>query len=155
MTCFSSGGGGGGLMSSFTPCSPFCPGVTGIPELECCSCHSLFHPVCVGIPQSRNRENNLVFMAFEIANLFIISFIIYISFPFYFISFLLHFTFNFFFISFSHHFLFLIISIFFIFTNRFNSIINTTQYCTLKKSGYRLYSNCLPLLIGAYTTDQI
>jgi len=40
-------------MSNFTPCSPFCPGVTGIPELECASCHSLFHPKCVGIPASR------------------------------------------------------------------------------------------------------
>jgi len=37
-------------MFSFTPCSPFCPGVTGIPELECTQCHSLFHPKCVGIP---------------------------------------------------------------------------------------------------------
>ena len=26
-------------------------GVTGIPELECTQCHSLFHPKCVGIPQ--------------------------------------------------------------------------------------------------------
>jgi len=38
-------------MFSFTPCSPFCPGVTGIPELECTQCHSLFHPKCVNIPQ--------------------------------------------------------------------------------------------------------
>jgi len=37
-------------MFSFTPCSPFCPGVTGIPELECTQCHSLFHPKCVNIP---------------------------------------------------------------------------------------------------------
>lgn len=37
-------------VSNFTPCSPFCPGVTGIPELECGQCHSLFHPKCVGIP---------------------------------------------------------------------------------------------------------
>jgi len=35
----------------FTPCSPFCPGVTGIPELECTTCHSLFHPKCVNIEQ--------------------------------------------------------------------------------------------------------
>jgi len=37
-------------MFQFTPCSPFCPGVTGIPELECTQCHSLFHPKCVSIP---------------------------------------------------------------------------------------------------------
>jgi len=37
--------------STFSPCSPFCPGVTGIPELECTQCHSLFHPKCVSIPQ--------------------------------------------------------------------------------------------------------
>jgi len=37
----------------FAPCSPFCPGVTGIPELECQVCHSLFHPKCVGIPPSQ------------------------------------------------------------------------------------------------------
>ena len=37
----------------FTPCSPYCPGVTGIPELECSKCHSLFHPKCVGIAQAR------------------------------------------------------------------------------------------------------
>jgi len=43
-------------VSNFSPCSPFCPGVTGIPELECSSCHSLFHPVCVGIPQSRIHQ---------------------------------------------------------------------------------------------------
>ena len=43
----------GPSVSNFSPCSPFCPGVTGIPELECSSCHSLFHPVCVGIPQNR------------------------------------------------------------------------------------------------------
>jgi len=35
---------------NFAPCSPFCPGVTGIPELECTQCHSLFHPKCVSIP---------------------------------------------------------------------------------------------------------
>ena len=46
--CFS-----GPSATTFTPCSPFCPGVTGIPELECSSCHSLFHPVCVGIPSNR------------------------------------------------------------------------------------------------------
>ena len=38
-------------LSAFTPCSPFCPGVSGIPELECTHCHSLFHPKCVSIPQ--------------------------------------------------------------------------------------------------------
>jgi len=38
-------------VSTFSPCSPFCPGVTGIPELECTQCHSLFHPKCVSIPQ--------------------------------------------------------------------------------------------------------
>jgi len=38
-------------VSNFAPCSPFCPGVTGIPELECTLCHSLFHPKCVSIPQ--------------------------------------------------------------------------------------------------------
>ncbi|XP_023340374.1 uncharacterized protein LOC111710503 [Eurytemora carolleeae] len=43
----------GPSVSNFSPCSPFCPGVTGIPELECSSCHSLFHPVCVGIPHNR------------------------------------------------------------------------------------------------------
>jgi len=47
---------GGPSMSNFSPCSPFCPGVTGIPELECNSCHSLFHPVCVGIPQARIHQ---------------------------------------------------------------------------------------------------
>ena len=36
--------------ADFAPCSPFCPGVTGIPELECTQCHSLFHPKCVSIP---------------------------------------------------------------------------------------------------------
>jgi len=35
---------------AFTPCSPFCPGASGIPELECTHCHSLFHPKCVSIP---------------------------------------------------------------------------------------------------------
>jgi len=39
-------------LMNFTPCSPFCPGVTGIPELECHQCHSLFHPKCVGIHQA-------------------------------------------------------------------------------------------------------
>jgi len=38
-------------MFNFTPCSPFCPGVSGIPELECTQCHSLFHPKCVNIQQ--------------------------------------------------------------------------------------------------------
>jgi len=37
-------------LMNFTPCSPFCPGVSGIPELECIQCHSLFHPKCVNIP---------------------------------------------------------------------------------------------------------
>lgn len=37
-------------LTDFSPCSPFCPGVSGIPELECSVCHSLFHPKCVGIP---------------------------------------------------------------------------------------------------------
>jgi len=37
-------------MFNFTPCSPFCPGASGIPELECTQCHSLFHPKCVSIP---------------------------------------------------------------------------------------------------------
>jgi len=38
-------------LTNFTPCSPFCPGALGIPELECIQCASLFHPKCVGIPQ--------------------------------------------------------------------------------------------------------
>ena len=40
-----SGLGQGGM----TPCTPYCPGVTGFPELECRGCQSLFHGKCVGI----------------------------------------------------------------------------------------------------------
>jgi len=38
--------------SGLTPCTPYCPGVTGFPELECRGCQSLFHGKCVGISQS-------------------------------------------------------------------------------------------------------
>ena len=31
------------------PCTPYCPGVNGFPELECSGCQSLFHSKCVGI----------------------------------------------------------------------------------------------------------
>ena len=34
-----------------TPCTPYCPGVSGFPELECTGCQSLFHTKCVGVPQ--------------------------------------------------------------------------------------------------------
>lgn len=37
--------------STMTPCTPYCPGVSGFPELECQECQSLFHTKCVGIPQ--------------------------------------------------------------------------------------------------------
>lgn len=47
------GSSGRGEMFNYTPCSPFCPGVTGGPELECTQCHSLFHPKCVSIPTWR------------------------------------------------------------------------------------------------------
>jgi hypothetical protein len=30
-------------------CSIHCPGVSGFPSLSCTSCHSLFHPACVGL----------------------------------------------------------------------------------------------------------
>jgi len=38
--------------SAMAPCTPYCPGVTGFPELECRGCQSLFHGKCVGIPQT-------------------------------------------------------------------------------------------------------
>jgi len=50
-TSQSSSSSSGPDLSNFAPCSPFCPGVSGIPELECTQCHSLFHPKCVSIPQ--------------------------------------------------------------------------------------------------------
>ena len=34
------------------PCTPYCPGVNGFPELECTGCQSLFHSKCVGISQT-------------------------------------------------------------------------------------------------------
>jgi len=34
------------------PCSIHCPGVSGFPSLSCTSCHCLFHPKCVGLPNS-------------------------------------------------------------------------------------------------------
>ncbi len=30
-------------------CTPYCPGVSGFPELECNGCQTLFHSKCVGI----------------------------------------------------------------------------------------------------------
>ena len=30
-------------------CTPYCPGVSGFPELECIGCQNLFHSKCVGI----------------------------------------------------------------------------------------------------------
>jgi len=36
--------------ASYTePCTPYCPGVSGFPDLECTRCQSLFHSKCVGI----------------------------------------------------------------------------------------------------------
>lgn len=46
--------------SPMEPCTPYCPGVQGIPELECRSCQSLFHAKCVGINQmalNKVKEN--------------------------------------------------------------------------------------------------
>lgn len=34
------------------PCSIHCPGVSGFPSLSCTACHCLFHPKCVGLPNS-------------------------------------------------------------------------------------------------------
>ena len=34
---------------TMNPCTPYCPGVNGFPELECTGCQSLFHSKCVGI----------------------------------------------------------------------------------------------------------
>merc|ERR1719412_3506491 len=39
-------------MSALQPCTPYCPGVSGFPDLECTHCQSLFHSKCVGIHQS-------------------------------------------------------------------------------------------------------
>jgi hypothetical protein len=39
----------GPARTAMTPCTPYCPGVTGFPELECNGCQSLFHSKCVGI----------------------------------------------------------------------------------------------------------
>ena len=36
-----------------TPCTPYCPGVSGFPELECNGCQSLFHSKCAGIAPNR------------------------------------------------------------------------------------------------------
>ena len=36
-----------------TPCTPYCPGVSGFPELECTGCQSLFHSKCAGIAPHR------------------------------------------------------------------------------------------------------
>ena len=36
-----------------TPCTPYCPGVSGFPELECNGCQSLFHSKCAGIAPHR------------------------------------------------------------------------------------------------------
>ena len=38
-------------MAAAQPCTPYCPGVTGFPDLECTHCQSLFHSKCVGIHQ--------------------------------------------------------------------------------------------------------
>ena len=43
------GGGPMGPCDAMTPCTPYCPGVTGFPELECRGCQSLFHGKCVGV----------------------------------------------------------------------------------------------------------
>jgi len=37
---------------AMNPCTPYCPGVNGFPELECTGCQSLFHSKCVGISQT-------------------------------------------------------------------------------------------------------
>ena len=39
--------------SAVTPCTPYCPGVSGFPELECNGCQSLFHSKCAGIAPNR------------------------------------------------------------------------------------------------------
>merc|ERR1711988_190559 len=39
-------------MTALQPCTPYCPGVCGFPDLECTHCQSLFHSKCVGIHQS-------------------------------------------------------------------------------------------------------
>ncbi|XP_071743370.1 uncharacterized protein [Lepeophtheirus salmonis] len=39
------------------PCTPYCPGVTGFPEVECKGCQSLFHAQCVGLLNSRSMSN--------------------------------------------------------------------------------------------------
>ena len=43
---------GGGATTATQPCTPYCPGVSGFPDLECTHCQSLFHSKCVGIHQS-------------------------------------------------------------------------------------------------------
>eukprot|EP00096_Caligus_rogercresseyi_P013985 TRINITY_DN6545_c0_g1_i1.p1 TRINITY_DN6545_c0_g1~~TRINITY_DN6545_c0_g1_i1.p1 ORF type:complete len:687 (-),score=217.80 TRINITY_DN6545_c0_g1_i1:327-2387(-) len=42
-----------------SPCTPYCPGVTGFPEVECKGCQSLFHAQCVGLQYRRNMSNFL------------------------------------------------------------------------------------------------
>jgi len=47
--------------STFSPCSPFCPGASGVPELECKTCHTLFHPLCVGIDEEKVEQRRSSF----------------------------------------------------------------------------------------------
>ncbi len=37
-------------------CSIHCPRVGGFPSLSCLSCHSIFHPTCVGLPEGTDYE---------------------------------------------------------------------------------------------------
>ena len=38
--------------TAMEPCTPYCPGASGFPDLECTRCQSLFHSKCVGINES-------------------------------------------------------------------------------------------------------
>lgn len=42
----------GAQATAAEPCTPYCPGVTGFPDLECTRCQSLFHSKCVGISEA-------------------------------------------------------------------------------------------------------
>jgi len=41
-----------GRTEALQPCTPYCPGELGFPDLECTHCGSLFHPKCVGVPEA-------------------------------------------------------------------------------------------------------
>ena len=47
--------------STSLPCSIHCPGTSGFPSLSCTSCHCLYHPDCVQVPQTSATSNNTEF----------------------------------------------------------------------------------------------